>query len=83
MPNCMKIILSLEAELFFQQGLRQNKAEKFEEAIANFDKALRCKSNYPEALSQKGFALGCLGQHTAAIACFDLTLELRADACWV
>lgn len=56
MPESMKLILNLEAELFFQQGLRQNKAEKFTEAIANFDQALRYKPDYPEALSQKGFA---------------------------
>lgn len=52
-------------------------------AIANLDTALRCKPDYPEAWFQKGFALGSLGRHEDAIACFDEMLKLRSNDSWV
>lgn len=61
MPNSFKLTLNLEAEFFFQQGLRRNRVQEFEVAIANLNTALRCKPDYPEAWFQKGFALGSLG----------------------
>lgn len=83
MPNSFKLTLNLEAEFFFQQGLRRNRVQEFEVAIANLDTALRCKPDYPEAWFQKGFALGSLGRHEDAIACFDEMLKLRSNDSWV
>jgi Flp pilus assembly protein TadD len=59
----MRQTIKLEAEFFFQQGLRQLQAEKFEAAISSLDNALKCKPDYTDALSQRGFALGNLGRH--------------------
>ena len=39
----------LEAELFFQQGLRHREAFEYEAAIANFGKALVLQSDLYEA----------------------------------
>lgn len=83
MPNSMKLPLNLEAEFFFQQGLRRNKAEKYEAAIASLDKALKCQPDYADAWSQRGIALGSLGCHDQAILNFDKALALRPDTSWV
>lgn len=42
----MKLTMNLEAEFFFQQGLRRNKAEKYEAAntlLVFVLRALRCR----------------------------------------
>lgn len=83
MQKFMRLTPSLEAEFLFHHGVHQIKAEKYESAIASFDRALRCKPDYSEALSQRGFALGSLGRHTEAIASFDKALTIRPGACWL
>ena len=75
--------ITLEAEFFFQQGLRQLQSAKYEAAIACLDSAIKCEPHYPDALSQRGFALGNLGRHEEAIASFDYALSIQPDASWV
>ncbi len=82
MQNFTLFTMSLEAEFFFQQGLRRNKAKKYKTAIASLDKALKCKPDYADAWSQRGFALGSLGRHEEAVASFDAALAIRLNACW-
>jgi tetratricopeptide (TPR) repeat protein len=53
--------------------------EQFEEAIASFDAALRIRSDYFEALHNKGVALDYLGRYKEAIACYDAALGIRSD----
>jgi tetratricopeptide (TPR) repeat protein len=51
----------------------------FEAAIAAYDAALKIKPDYPEALNNKGAALGGLGRYEDAIAAHDAALKIKPD----
>jgi tetratricopeptide (TPR) repeat protein len=53
--------------------------ERYEEAIASFDHALKLKPDYSEGWNSRGVALGNLGCHEEAIASFDHALKLKPD----
>ncbi|WP_371220700.1 tetratricopeptide repeat protein [Orientia tsutsugamushi] len=50
------------AEKHFNVGISFLKLNKYQEAIENFDLAIKYKPNYSEAYINKGFCLGKLGQ---------------------
>lgn len=80
MQNSPRFSLNIKAKFFFQQGVRQVKAEKYQAGLTSLEKALKCKPSYADAWSQRGLALGNLGRHKEAIASFDKALVIRPNA---
>jgi tetratricopeptide (TPR) repeat protein len=68
-----------DAETHFNAGLKLIKAEKSEEAIAEFDKAIKLDSTMAVAYYQRGIAYGNLGQDEKALADFKKALELEPN----
>ena len=83
MDNFSDTNLNIEAEFFFQQGLRQNQAQKYLAAIALFDLVLKYQPDYVQAWSERGIALGKLGYHQEAVTDFDKALSIQPNACWI
>lgn len=52
--------------------------EKYDEALAAFNKALEIDPQYADAWNNKGFALNFLGRHDEAIKAFDMAIEIES-----
>ena len=68
-----------EAKVWYYRGNEQYNLGDFEEAIADYDKALELKPDYHEAWYWRGNALRNLGRPGDAIASFDKALEFKPD----
>lgn len=71
------------ADKYYNEGVAFYNQEKYDEAIASFDKALEIDSNYAKskeylthAWNHKGIALGEQGNYSNAITCFDKAIEI-------
>ena len=53
--------------------------EKYEEAIASYDKALSIKPDNDQAWNNRGIALGQLGRNEETIASYDKAIEINPD----
>lgn len=78
--------ITTEADLEFSSGLflwkigiALSKLGQHEAALANHDKAIKIKPDYPQAWSGRGFVLSELGQYEAAIASYDKAIEIKPD----
>lgn len=67
------------AEAYFKAGLDLLDTEKYQEAIAEFDRAIALDPNLAAAYLKRGFAYGNLGQDKQALADFEKALELEPD----
>ena len=67
----------LDAEAYFNQGSTKLHSGQHEEAIADFDEAIRLKPDYAEAYNSRGYAKGMLGQFEKAIADLDRVIYLK------
>ena len=65
--------------LLNRQGNICHADQKFNWAIASYDAALAIKPSYPQALFNKGLALGSLGHFEEAIEHYDATLAINPD----
>jgi tetratricopeptide (TPR) repeat protein len=72
-----QIQLSGEALLWFQQGLAEAAAERYEQAIASYGKVLEVRADFYEAWYERALALEHSGYYADAIANFDRALSLR------
>ncbi len=52
--------------------------EKYEDAIASFDKTIELNPNSSKAWNSKGYLLVQLERDDEALACFDKALELNS-----
>jgi Tfp pilus assembly protein PilF len=52
---------------------------RFEEALASYDRALKVRPDYTQALSNRGNALAALGRFEEALASYDRALKVRPD----
>ena len=64
-----------QSELFREQGDLFLVSERFEEAIASYDKAIAFKLGTPWAWNNRGIALAALGQSEEALASYDQAIE--------
>ena len=68
-----------KAQLFFEQALIFWASEDSEAEMAAYDQALTVRPNYPEALYNKGIALGNSGRYEEEIAAYDAALAIKPD----
>lgn len=67
------------SSLFFNVGNGLARLERYEEAIASYDKALEVEPDFHEASYNRGIALGNLERYKEAIASYDKALEVKPD----
>ena len=67
----------LSAEDYRNSGDLKQMTGLFQDAIADYDKALKIKPNYAETYYNRGQAKSYLGQHEAAIADYDKAIQLN------
>ena len=53
--------------------------QRYEEALAYFDEAIRLYGSYYGSYNNKGVTLGFLGKHAEAIEFFDKAVKLSGD----
>ena len=78
---CTKI-LSLEPDhidAIYLLAAVQARSDRWQEALANFDRVLALKADFPEALANRGVALGRLGRLADAAKSFVNALALRPN----
>ena len=69
------------ARAWFSIGMLLSEQKKKKKALTAYDNAIRLKSGYAEAYTQRGNTNDALGQYTAAIADYDEAIRLNpADA---
>jgi tetratricopeptide (TPR) repeat protein len=61
------------------RGLALSRLQKYNEAIASYERALAIKSNDDLALGSKGFALWKLGRREEAVTFYSQSLNIRPD----
>ena len=70
---------ALKALGYYNQGNLLIKEAKYEEAISYFDEAVKIKSNFVEAWTNKGFAQGKLGRHLEKFSSCARATNIDAD----
>ncbi|SPR15244.1 TPR repeat-containing protein 03 [Orientia tsutsugamushi] len=87
-PNLLRLFRYLSAIILnylnqfrkrSNKGVCLDKLGQFQEAIKNFDLAIKYNPNDAEAYYNKGFYLGKLGQLQKAIENFDLAIKYKPD----
>ena len=82
-PQPAKKNLSLgevkEAQEYFQKGINYFREKKYEEAIAEFEKALKIDPNLAEGYYGLGYAYCYKNQSEAALSCFQKAIELSPN----
>ncbi|BAG40672.1 tetratricopeptide repeat protein [Orientia tsutsugamushi] len=56
-----------------------NKLGQYQDAIWNFDLAIKYKPDFPDAYYNKGIALNKLGQHQEAMESCNLAIKYDSD----
>ena len=64
-------------DVLYQLGVAYDKLKEYENAIANFEKAIAADPNHPKAHKRLGYALDAAGRHEDAVACFKKAIELE------
>jgi len=67
--------LTREALVWFRQGLAAASQDKYEDAIACFDRVLQTHPDFYEAWFERGLVLEALGHYVQAISSFDHALN--------
>ena len=70
---------SEDASTWFDRGNDLYNSQRYEEAIASYDKALEIKPDDHEAWNNRGIALRKLERYSEAIASYDKALEIKPD----
>ncbi|KJV51813.1 TPR repeat family protein [Orientia tsutsugamushi str. Gilliam] len=68
------------AKAYYAKGLSLYELGQYQEAIKNFDIAIKYKPDFAEAYVNKGMALKALAQHQKAIEIFDTAI--RYEPIW-
>lgn len=71
--------LPKEGTSFYNLGVALARKDQLDDAIAAYNKALRLKPDYLEALNNLGVALDAKGQFDDAIAALNKALQLKPD----
>jgi tetratricopeptide (TPR) repeat protein len=64
---------------WYNQGYQAAKGGKFDEAVKDFNEALKLRPNYPEALNMEGYSLRKSGNLSQAFSYYDQALSLRPN----
>ena len=67
------------AVAFLNQGYKEDILGNFQEALANFNRAIEIDPNYAKAYNNRGAIQGKLGNHEEAIADFSRAIELDPE----
>ena len=70
---------SISAETYFLWGNTKYRLGQYKAAIADYNKAIRLKSDAANIYNNRGFAKNKLGLHVAAISDFDQAIRLKPD----
>ena len=70
---------SISAETYFRWGNAMYNLGLYQDAIANYDAAIRLKTDYVEAYNNRGKAKHNLKQYLPAIKDYDTAIELKLD----
>lgn len=70
---------SISAETHFLRGNTAYALELYKEAIVEYNKAIRLKSDFAKAYNNRGLAKMFLEQYFAAIADYDKTIQLKPN----
>src|SRR5512133_2819938 len=68
-----------EAEVLFKAGNDKLKTNDFYGAVRDFNRALKLRPEYPEALAGRAFARNKLGDSDAAITDADAAVQLASQ----
>lgn len=68
-----------EAEVFFAQGVQQDEAGNWEEAIASYNQALEIQPNLYEVWFNKANVLSKVGRFEEAVFAYDKVIEIQPD----
>ncbi len=66
----------LNIDSYWQLGICNYFAERFDDALSAFNKALELDKNYSAALHWKGVVLGYLGRYDEAVSSFEKALQI-------
>jgi Flp pilus assembly protein TadD len=75
-----------DAGAYNNRGFNYAEMEQFEKAIADYNQALKLRSNYEHVdylYNNRGFAYGRLGQYNLAFADFERVEALNPDNAWL
>jgi Flp pilus assembly protein TadD len=73
------VAASPSATDLYAAGYKASKAEHYEEAIADFRKAIAIKADYAEAWNMLGFCLRKTGNVTEAFASYEKAIKLKPN----
>jgi tetratricopeptide (TPR) repeat protein len=80
LPPPVNAINSLNsAEAYLAQGDRYSENHAYDQAIAEYDRAITLKPDYAEAYNNRGFAFYSKNKASLAIVDFNNAIELRPD----
>src|SRR5438128_1059577 len=63
----------------YNRGVWHRQRNEYEQALTEFDEAIRLKSNFAEAYEERGYAYLMLGRHESAIRDFNTVLRLKPN----
>lgn len=63
----------------YERGMGKLRARKFEDAIADFDRAIRHKSDFAEAWYMRGYTLTQLQRYEEALDAYNQAIEIQPD----
>jgi tetratricopeptide (TPR) repeat protein len=80
LPPPVNAINSLDsAEAYQAQGDRYSENHEYDQAIAEYDRAITLKPDYAEAYNNRGYAFYCKNKASLAIVDYNNAIELRPD----
>jgi tetratricopeptide (TPR) repeat protein len=72
-------ILEIQKTDLYKKGISHMSDDKMEDAIRDFDLALRLDPSYVDAWIKKGYAHFHLDEFTTAVSCYDKALEIDVN----
>ncbi|MGI6319629.1 MAG: tetratricopeptide repeat protein [Bacteroidales bacterium] len=77
--SSFSVVSAQSATEFLNKGIKLMSKQQFENALENFEKAYKLKSNDPNILAFRGQAKHSLNQYKEAIADYDKALQLQSN----
>ncbi|MEO6162621.1 MAG: tetratricopeptide repeat protein, partial [Candidatus Binatia bacterium] len=83
--RCLSLLLipaalfGAEAQIAFNEGVKQYKSAKYKEAVAAFNRAIKAAPKSDEAYNNRGLAYAKLGQQDNALKDYDEALKLNPN----